>query len=81
MKVFFVLCAYSRFFCSSSSFDMATLGVRHSRRTLGLIARIQRNIRADYFGICVMRYCRAECVLLPWFNPQFDIFAAMIASS
>jgi len=77
MKVFFVLYAYSRFFCSSSSFDMATLGVPHSRRTLGLIARIQRDIHEDYFGICVMRCCRAECVLLPWFNAQFDIFVQL----
>jgi len=48
---------------------------------LGSIARIQRDIRADCFCSCKLRFCRAECVLLLGFNAHSAIFAVLIAWS
>jgi len=74
-----VLCAHFQFLCGLARFDLASRGVRQPvvAHFLCSTARIRQDISAASLCSCKLLWRRDECVLLPCFNTQSDIFAVM----
>ena len=71
-----VLHAHSQFLCSLARCDLANRGVLQRVQPRSA-ARIRQDISAASFCSCKLLRCNDECVLLPCFNAQPDIFAVM----
>ena len=70
---------YSQFLCSLARFEFSNRGASASPAALFLCstARIRQDISATSFSSCKLLWRIDECVLLPCFNVQPDIFAVM----